>query len=264
MTMLALKLGTGPLPEGVYSLYALTDEQGLVDLYEAACDAQALERALGLAAGSPLECEPGLAAAAAPLGLAVRPLEPGEAANRAYLAKVVFAAQLIPECPAGVLMDLWEAAYVLAFAAAKERRQWQLLAEVRGTIGKTRLDERLGLVFNTGEHPSLWVMAEADLRRLAAGSAELEAIERLTLTFEDGPEALAAALEEPYGLTSVPWPRAFRNGVEGPVTPVEAEKLAALMGAAGRHVSAQRLGMDWDPHLGGTLQVRLSVLGVAD
>jgi hypothetical protein len=264
MTMLALKLGSGTLPEGTYSVYAVTGEGGLVDLYEAASDALALEQALGLSGDAPLECEPGLQEAAADLGLAVRALDAGDAANRAYLAKVVFAPQMIPECPAGVLMDFFEAAHILAHAAAKDRRQWQLQVDIRGTIAGTALDERLGVIFNSGERPSLWAVAESDLGRLAGGTAGLDAIDRMTVDFEDEPAALAAALQEPYGLTRVPWPRVIRDGEERPVTPLQAEELAALMGVAGRLVSAQRTGMDWDPYLGGTLQVRLSVLGVAD
>ena len=264
MALVLLKLGTGVLPEGGYTAYAVSDGSNLVDLYTAASDGQAIDHARDLASGRELECEPALASAALARGCPVRPLSAGEAADRAHFTMRVFAPDLLEGMTPGILTDFFEAAYVFVFGAAKDTRQWQFIADLRGTIGDTRMEDRLGLIVNTGATPGLSALDEQNLERLLEGEVGLDDVDRSVVRFEQEPAALAAALEQPYGLGFVPWPHIVSGGRAHAPSALEVETLAALMGMTGRHLSTGEMGMTWQPHLGGSLEVRLGVRGIAD
>jgi hypothetical protein len=265
MTMLLLKLGTGRLPEGVFTAYALMDGTSLVDIFTSSSDDRAFEKAKELALGAAVEVEADMAVAAQRRGYPSRALTPGEDADRAHFTLSVFAPEVLEgiEQP-GVLLDFFEAAYVFAAAVRRDTRQWSFIVDVRGTIGDVPLNERLGVLVDAGERPEMTTMTEGDIERLLNRAAELEQVGRMGVIFDPEPSVVAAALERAYGLTNVPRPFVGRSNAPQPLTAVDVEKLAALMGATGRHVSAGTMGMDWRPQLGGTLEVRLTVRGIAD
>lgn len=265
MSLLVLKLGTGILPEGIFTAYALMNGTALFDMYVASNDDEALQKAAESAHGHALECEPGLTEAAQRRGYPVRPLTAGEAADRAHCSLSVFAQDTFeginqPE----VLLDFFEAAYVFAYAVQTDTRQWSFIADIRGTVADTTLHERLGVLVNTGVKPSLYAMTEEVHDRLHAGSCKLDDIDCLAVVFEDEPRAVAETLEQPYGLTSVPTPYMLWAKHRWVPDAVIVEKLAGLMGVIGRHISAGHVGMAWNPRLGGLLEIRLGVRGIAD
>ncbi len=263
MSVLLVRLGRGVFAEGEVTAYAAIDGQELLDIYTAGSDSDAIAHVRSLSGGASVVCDPGLENAARAAGLPCRPLSDGEAAHRAHFSMFVFAPEMLEGIDPGVLVDYFEASYILQIAAQKDAKQYQFRAELSGRIGDTSVDDEVFVIFNAGPSPRMTVVTRQSFDLLEKGERSFADTDQLSVIFEREPQAMIESLTAAYGLSYVPRPLLMREAEEVSPSQIEVEKLAALMGLSGRFVSANKIGMEWTPSLGGSIVVQFDLLGAA-